>query len=108
MAMGFHAIVAPGTPQPILEGVRTGYDGPFTLAQDYTVVNVTPEQIVTRMTEVVPWDFIVTDAEYVERMGGVNTDASVMHGLPSWLEDTVIPVPEIEEFKKELKEMGAR
>jgi hypothetical protein len=31
-----------------------------------------------------------------------------MHGLPSWLEDTVIPVPEIEEFKKELKEMGAR
>ncbi len=108
MAMGFHAIVAPGTPQPILEGLRTGYDGPFTLAQDYTVVNVTPEQIVTRMTEVVPWDFIVTDAEYVERMGGVNTDASVMHGLPSWLEDTVIPVPEIEEFKKELKEMGAR
>ena len=108
IAMGFHAIVAPGTPQPILDGVRSGYDGPFTLASDYTVVNVTPQQIVTRMTEVVPWDFIVTDNAYTERMGGVNTDPSVMHGLPQWLEDTVIPVAEIEEFKKQLDEMGAR
>jgi ribonuclease Z len=108
IAMGFHAIVAPGTPQPILDGLRTGYDGPFTLAQDFTVVNVTGEQIVTRMVEVVPWDFIVTDPEYVKRMGGVNPDPSVMHGLPSWLEDTVIPVAEIEEFKQQLAEMGAR
>jgi ribonuclease Z len=108
IAMGFHAIVAPGTPQPILDGVRSGYEGPFTLAQDFTVVNVTPEQIVTRMTDVVPWDYIVTDPEYVQRMGGVNPDPSVMHGLPGWLEDTVIPVPEIEEFKQQLKEMGAR
>jgi len=108
IAMGFHAIVAPGTPQPILDGVRSGYEGPFTLAADYTVVNVTPQQIVTRMTEVVPWDFIVTDNAYTERMGGVNTDPSVMHGLPQWLEDTVIPVAEIEEFKKQLDEMGAR
>jgi len=108
IAMGFHAIVAPGTPQPILDGLRTGYDGPFTLAQDFTVVNVTREQIVTRMVEVVPWDFIVTDPEYVKRMGGVNADPSLMHGLPSWLEDTVIPVAEIEEFKQQLAEMGAR
>ena len=108
IAMGFHAIVAPGTPQPILDGLRTGYDGPFTLAQDFTVVNVTGEQIVTRMVEVVPWDFIVTDPEYVQRMGGVNADPSLMHGLPSWLEDTVIPVAEIEEFKQQLAEMGAR
>lgn len=60
------------------------------------------------MTEVVPWDFIVTDQAYTERMGGVNPDPSVMHGLPKWLEETVIPVAEIEEFKKQLGEMGAR
>jgi ribonuclease Z len=106
IAMGFHAIVAPGTVQPIMDGVRTGYDGPFTLSQDYTVVNVTPSQIVTRMVDVVPWDFIVTDAAYAERMGGVNTDPSLMTGLPQWLSDTVIPIPEIEEFKKQLAEMG--
>ena len=106
VAMGFHAIVAPGTPQPILDGVRSGYGGPFTLAADYTVVNITPEQIVTRMTDVVPWDYVVTDAAYAERMGGVQTDPSLMTGLPDWLTDTVIPVAEIEEFKKQLKEMG--
>ncbi len=108
IAMGFHALVAPGTPQPILDGLRTGYQGPFTLAQDYTVVNVTPEQIVTRAAEVVPWDFIVTDNEYAARMGGVRTDPSVMTGLPEWLEDSVIPVPEIEAFKQQLEDMGAR
>jgi len=108
IAMGFHALVAPGTPQPILDGVRSGYDGPFTLAADYTVVNITPKQIVTRMTEVVPWDYIVTDNEYTARMGGVNTDPSMMTGLPDWLSDTVIPVDEIEAFKQQLAEMGAR
>jgi ribonuclease Z len=108
MAMGFHALVAPGTPQPILDGVRTGYDGPFTLAQDYTVINVTPQQIVTRMAQVAPWDFIVTDPGYVQRMGGIHPDPSVMHGLPAWLEETIIPVEAIEEFKQQLVKMGAR
>jgi hypothetical protein len=54
---------------------------------------------------VVPWDYIVTDADYAERMGGINTDPSMMTGLPEWLEETVIPVAEIEEFKKQLAEM---
>jgi hypothetical protein len=35
-------MVAPGTAQPILDGVRSGYDGPFVVGQDYTVINVTP------------------------------------------------------------------
>jgi ribonuclease Z len=108
VAMGFHALVAPGTPQPIVDGVRTGYEGPFTLAQDFTVVNITPEQIVTRMADVVPWAYIVTDNEYTARMGGVNPDPSVMAGLPEWLEETVISVPQVEAFKQQLKEMGAR
>ena len=108
VAMGYHAMVAPGTPQPLLEGVRTGYDGPFVLAQDYTVVNITPEQIVTRATDIVPWDFIITDNEYAERMGGIRTDPSVMTGLPEWLEKTIIPVAEIEAFKKQLEQMGGR
>ncbi len=101
MAMGHHAMVAPGTPQPILDGVRAGYDGPFTLAQDYTVVNITPSQIVTRMAQVNPWEFVLTDADYVERVGGSNADPFAGYGLPAWLEDTVISVPEIEKRKAE-------
>jgi hypothetical protein len=57
---------------------------------------------------VVPWDYIVTDKEYAETMGGVQTDPSVMTGLPEWLEETVIPVAEIEAFKEQLAQMGAR
>ncbi|MGI9586141.1 MAG: guanitoxin biosynthesis MBL fold metallo-hydrolase GntH [Acidimicrobiia bacterium] len=108
MAVGFHAMVAPGTPQPVLDGVRSGYQGPFTLAQDFTVFNVTPDQIVTRQADVKLWDFIVTDNEYAATKGGVKTDPSVMTGLPDWLSDTIIPVDEIEEFKEQLKAMGAR
>ena len=105
--MGFHAMVAPGTPQPILDGVRSGYDGPFTLAQDYTVVNITPDQIVTRMVEVVPWDYIVTDPNTPPGWAASNRPLDDA-GLPEWLDDTVIPVAEIEAFKKQLADMGAR
>jgi ribonuclease Z len=109
LAMSFHGTIAPGTPQPILDGIRTGYDGPVVVAQDFTVVNVTPEQIVTRMAEIDPLAFIVSDPEYIAAMGGANQDPSQNPGtLPQWLEDTVIPVPEIEAFKKQLFEEGMR
>lgn len=108
MAMGYHAMIAPGTPQPILDGLRTGYGGPFTLAQDYTVVNITAEQIVTRMAEVHPWEFIVTDPAYVQRMGGSNVDLAAVGGLPDWLSESVISVPEIDEFKRDLARQSGR
>jgi hypothetical protein len=41
-------------------------------------------------------------------MGGANQDASVMHGISQWLEDTIVSVPEIEAFKKELAARGMR
>ena len=107
--MSFHGTIAPGTPQPILDGIRNGYDGPVVIAQDFTVINVTPEQIVTRMAKTDPWAYIVSDPEYIAAMGGSNQDPSQNPGtLPQWLEDTVIPVPEIEAFKKQLYEEGMR
>jgi ribonuclease Z len=106
LAMGFHSMIAPGTPQPIIDGIRTEYDGPVVIGQDFTVVNITPEQIVTRMVEYEPGPFIVSDTEYLASKGGPQPDASVMHGLPDWLEDTVIGIPKIDEFKKQLAERG--
>ena len=29
LGVGYHSMIAPGTPQPILDGIRTGYDGPW-------------------------------------------------------------------------------
>ena len=79
------------------------------VAQDFTVVNITPEQIVTRMVDVDPLAYIVSDQEYIARMGGSNQDPSQNPGvLPHWLEDSIIPVAEIEEFKAQMREMGMR
>ena len=78
------------------------------IAQDFTVINVTPQQIVTRMAAFEPAPFLVSDPEYIAAMGGSNRDASVMHGISSWLEDTIISLPEIQAFKKELAEKGIR
>jgi ribonuclease Z len=108
LAVGYHSMIAPGTPQPILDGVRTGYDGPVLIAQDFTVINVSPQQIVTRMIAFEPAPFLVSDPEYIAAMGGANQDASVMHGISQWLEDTIVSVPEIEAFKKELAARGMR
>ncbi len=109
LAMSFHGMIAPGTPQPIYDGIRSGYDGPVVVAQDFTVVNVTPEQIVTRMVEFDPLPFLVSDQEYIARMGGSNQDPSQNPGtLTDWLEASIIPVAEIEQFKAQLREKGMR
>jgi ribonuclease Z len=109
LAMSFHAMIAPGTPQPIFDGIRSGYDGPLVIAQDFTVVNITPEQIVTRMVDADPLAALVQDPAYVEAKGGLQQDPSVNPGqVPQWLDDTIIPIPEIEEFKVQLREMGMR
>jgi len=42
-------------------------------------------------------------------MGGSNQDPSQNPGvLPQWLEDSIIPVAEIEEFKAQMREQGMR
>jgi len=107
LAVGSHSMVAPGTPQPLFDVLRAGYDGPFVVAQDFTIINVTPEQIVTRMARFEPGPFLVSDPEYVERMGGSKSDPDARRaGMPDWLSDSVIGVPKIEAFKEDLKQKG--
>jgi ribonuclease Z len=107
LAVGSHSMVAPGTPQPLFDVLRAGYDGPFVVAQDFTIINVTPEQIVTRMARFEPGPFLVSDPEYVERMGGSKSDPDAMQPrMPDWLSDSVIDVPKIEAFKEDLRQKG--
>ena len=69
-------------------------------SQDFTVINVTPQQIVTRMAAFEPAPFLVSDPAYIAAKGGANQDASAMHGLSAWLGESIIGIPEIEAFKK--------
>ena len=77
------------------------------MAQDFTVINVTPQQIVTRMTHYEPGPMPVSDPEYVKSKGGAQPSPDKVRGtMPDWLEETILPVPFIEEFKRELKAKG--
>ena len=56
-ALGYHSVLSPENYQAILEGIRTTYDGPLTLARDLTVVNVTKDNIVVRDASVDDYAF---------------------------------------------------
>ncbi len=51
LGVGYHYFVNDDTIDPFFEGLQSTYDGPVALAQDLMVINVTPDQIVTRMGE---------------------------------------------------------
>ena len=108
LAVSFHGMVAPGTPQPLFDRMRAGYDGPFLMAQDFTVINVTPDQIVTRMVAFQPGPMPVPPpADYIESKGGVHSSPDKVRAtMPDWLAETIISVPMIEEFKEELRQKG--
>ena len=49
LAVAYHFFNDSDTAPPILEGIRSTYDGPLTLAEDYMVWNVTKDEIRNRM-----------------------------------------------------------
>jgi len=56
---------------------------------------------------------VIGDAHPRQRIrrgkGGLHQDPSQNPGqVPDWLDETIIPIPEIEEFKKQLRETGMR
>lgn len=48
MAVAYHFFNDPDTAPAILKGIRSTYDGPLTLAEDYLVWNITKDEIRTR------------------------------------------------------------
>ena len=57
LGVGTHFFLNEYSIDPAFEGIRKNYDGPVVIAQDLMVINVTPEQIVTRMakTDLLSW-----------------------------------------------------
>lgn len=52
LAVAYHFFNDPDTAPPILEGIRSTYDGPLSLAEDYMVWNVTKDDIRVRMAAI--------------------------------------------------------
>jgi ribonuclease Z len=57
LGVGTHFFTNEYTIDTAFEGIASTYDGPVVIAQDLMVINVTPEQIVTRMaqTDLLSW-----------------------------------------------------
>ena len=72
----------------MFEGLRQTYDGPVVLAQDLMVINVTPEQIVSRMaaTNLLHWT-PPPPPDAPRGTMGAKSEAKI----PQWLVDSVIP-----------------
>ncbi|MBT5220745.1 MAG: MBL fold metallo-hydrolase [Woeseia sp.] len=57
LGVGTHYFTNDYTIDPAFKGIRKNYQGPVVIAQDLMVINVTPEQITTRMakTDLLSW-----------------------------------------------------
>ena len=52
MAVGYHSVQSPENNAAIMDGVRSVYDGPLTLARDLMAINVTKDHMAVRMATV--------------------------------------------------------
>jgi len=89
MAVMYHTWVTDETISPIFDDLRVPYLGPATLAQDFTVFNLTPTSIVVRQAIVddAPWPIVTQESAEAEK----SDDLPV---LPEWLEEQAIDVDE--------------
>ncbi|MDH3611436.1 MAG: MBL fold metallo-hydrolase [Nitrosopumilus sp.] len=88
MAVMYHTWVTEETIAPIFDELRIPYLGPATLAQDFTVFNITPDSIVVRQAIVddAPWPVVPQESAHAEK-----EESPV---LPQWLEDQAIDADE--------------
>jgi len=83
LAIGFHFILDELSVPLIFEGIRKNYDDPFLYAQDFTVINVTPDYIITRQA-LVDENFVPGSEEKMEIQ-----DERIYY-YSDWLKETVL------------------
>jgi len=96
MAVMYHTWVTEETISPIFDDLRIPYLGAATLAQDFTVFNVTPDSIVVRQALVndAPWPVVPQESAGAEKSDEIPV-------IPQWLLDQSI---DVEEAIKEILE----
>ncbi len=89
MAIMYHTWVTEEIIPLLFDDLRIPYLGPVTLAQDFTVFNITPESIVVRQALVddAPWPIVPAESAHAETSDEVSV-------LPEWLLDATIDVDE--------------
>ena len=88
LGVGTHFFTNEYTIDPAFGGIASTYNGPVVIAQDLMVINVTPEQIVTRMakTDLLSW---AAPAPKIEGQKPPKLDPVVTEGrTQSWVTRT--------------------
>lgn len=88
LGVGYHYYQDDMTIDPFFKGVASTYKGPVMLAQDFSVINVTPQQIVCRQAQT---DLLNEMPKNPDGTKGLHPGVVVDDTPPQWLEDTVIP-----------------
>ena len=90
--MAYHYFQDDETVDPFFENLRKTYDGPVVLAQDFTVINLTPGQIVVRQaqTDLLHW------TPPPPKMEGPPSELDPKDPgvTPRWVEETILPPAE--------------
>jgi len=88
MAVMYHVWVTEETIPTIFDDLRIPYLGPVTLAQDFTVFNITPDSIVVRqaLVDYAPWPIVPEEDAHAAK--------EEAPALPQWLLDASIDVDE--------------
>ena len=88
LGVGYHYSLDDDTVDSMYELLWKTSDNPMVLAQDFTVINITPEQIVTRMaqTNLLHWTPPMPPNVPHGTLGERSTAK-----IPQWLVDSVIP-----------------
>ena len=87
LGVATHFFVNDDTVDPFFEDLHKNYDGPVVLAQDLTVINLTPKQIVTRMarTNLLHWAPPPPESEQEAKLATASEAR-----IPDWLMETKI------------------
>jgi ribonuclease Z len=90
--VAYHYFQDDETVDPFFENLRKTYDGPVVLAQDFTVINLTPGQIVVRQaqTDLLHW------TPPPPKMEGPPSELDPKDPgvTPRWVEETILPPAE--------------
>ena len=83
LATSYHFILDDLSVPLIFEDVRKNYDGPFLFAQDFTIINLTPDYIITRQS-FVDENFVPGSEEKME----IQDERKYVYS--DWLKETVL------------------
>jgi len=93
-AVSYHQILDTNNTPIIFEDIRKNYDDPYIFAQDFTVINLTPDYIISRQADIDPNAFPVPTEE-------MKVTDTRKYQMSEWLEEIVLYEDDLKKILEE-------